>query len=102
MKYMKLKGEVFPYEDSKYSDTFIGITGKHLFVNMLPTEVPEPYAVKLSGLLNVQDLAEDKVLRDHPELDTWTAYGTRPKGYWGLVHAQMRKHSTGQSTRDRR
>ena len=91
LRYAKIKGEIFPFEDSKYRDTFIGITGKHLFVNMLPMEVPERYAVKLSGLVNIQDLAEDKVLRDHPELDTWTVYGTRPKGYWGLVHAQMRK-----------
>jgi hypothetical protein len=58
---------------------------------MLPTEIPEPYADKLSGLVNVQDLAEAKVLREYPELDTWTAYGTRPKGYWALVRAQMRK-----------
>jgi hypothetical protein len=91
LRYAKIKGEIFPFEDSKYRDTFIGITGKHLFVNMLPTEVPEPYADKLLELVNVQALAEDKVLRDHPELDTWTAYGTRPKGYWGLVRAQMRK-----------
>ncbi len=91
MKYVKIRGEIFPYEASKYSDTFIGITGKHLFVNMLPTEVPERYAVKLSGLVNVQDLAEAKILREYPELDTWTAYGTRPKGYWALVRAQMRK-----------
>jgi len=91
MKYMKIKGEIFPYEEPKYSDTYRGITGKHLFVNMLPTEIPERYAVKLSGLVNIQDLAEAKVLREYPELDTWTAYGTRPKGYWALVRAQMRK-----------
>jgi hypothetical protein len=90
-KYVKIRGEVFPYKNSQWSDTFIGITGKHLFVNMLPTEVPERYAVKLSGLVNIQDLAEAKVLREYPELDTWTAYGTRPKGYWALVKAQMRK-----------
>ena len=90
-KYTKIKGEVFPYEEAPYSDTYGAITGKHLYINMLPTEVPEPYAGKLSGLVNVQDLAEAKVLREYPELDTWTAYGTRPKGYWALVRAQMRK-----------
>lgn len=90
-KYMKIKGEVFPYKNSQWSDTYRGITGKHLFVNMLPTEVPERYAVKLSGLVNVQDLAEAKVLREHPEMDAWTYFGTRPKGYWALVRAQMRK-----------
>ena len=91
MKYTKIRGEIFPYKDSQWSDTYTGITGKHLFVNMLPTEVPERYAVKLSGLVSIQDLAEDKVLRDHPELDAWTYFGTRPKGYWALVRAQMRK-----------
>lgn len=90
-KYVKIRGEVFPYKEAPYSDTHGAITGKHLFVNMLPTEIPERYAVKLSGLVNIQDLAEAKVLREHPELDTWTAYGTRPKGYWALVRAQMRK-----------
>ncbi len=90
-KYVKIRGEVFPYEEAKYSDTYRGITGKHLFVNMLPTEVPERYAVKLSGLVSIQDLAEAKVLREHPEMDAWTYFGTRPKGYWALVKAQMRK-----------
>lgn len=90
-KYTTIKGEVFPYKDSQWSDTYRGITGKHLFVNMLPTEIPESYAVKLSGLVNVQDLAEAKVLREHPEMDVWTQFGTRPKGYWALVRAQMRK-----------
>ena len=91
MKYTKIRGEIFPYKDSQWSDTYTGITGKHLFVNMLPTEIPERYAVKLSGLVSIQDLAEAKVLRDHPELDAWTYFGTRPKGYWTLVRAQMRK-----------
>lgn len=91
MKYATIKGEVFPYKNSQWSDTYRGITGKHLFVNMLPTEIPERYAVKLSGLINVQDLAEAKVLREHPEMDAWTYFGTRPKGYWALVRAQMRK-----------
>ena len=91
MQYTKIRGEIFPYKNSQWSDTYRGVTGKHLFVNMLPTEIPERYADKLSGLVSIQDLAEDKVLRDHPELDTWTAYGTRPKGYWALVRAQMRK-----------
>lgn len=91
LKYAKIKGEIFPFEDSKYSDTYRGVTGKHLFVNMLPTEVPEPYADKLSGLVSIQDLAEAKVLREHPEMDAWTYFGTRPKGYWALVRAQMRK-----------
>lgn len=90
-KYTRLKGEIFPYEAGKYPDTYRGVTGKHLFVNMLPTEVPEPYADKLSGIINVQDLAEAKILREYPELDTWTVYNTRPKGYWALVRAQMRK-----------
>jgi len=91
MKYVTIKKERFPYEEPKYSDTYTGITGKHLFVNMLPTEIPELYAVKLRNLVNIQDLAEAKVLREHPELDTWTQYGNRPKGYWALVRAQMRK-----------
>ena len=89
IKYMKIRGEVFTYEEAKYSDTYRGITGKHLYINMLPTEIPERYAVKLSELVSIQDLAEAKVLREHPELDTWTYFGTRPKGYWALVKAQM-------------
>lgn len=91
MKYATIKGEVFPYKNSQWSDTYRGITGKHLFVNMLPTEIPERYADKLSGLVSIQDLAEAKVLREHPEMDVWTQFGTRPKGYWALVRAQMRK-----------
>lgn len=91
MKYTTIKGEIFPYKNSQWSDTYRGITGKHLFVNMLPTEIPERYADKLSGLISIQDLAEAKVLREHPELDVWTQFGTRPKGYWALVRAQMRK-----------
>ena len=91
INYVKIKGEVFPYEEAPYSDTYGAITGKHLYINLLPTEVPEPYAGKLSKLVSIQALAEAKVLREYPELDTWTAYGTRPKGYWALVRAQMRK-----------
>lgn len=90
-KYVKIRGEVFPYKNSQWSDTYRGITGKHLYINMLPTEIPERYAVKLSGIINIQDLAEAKVLREHPEMDVWTQFGTRPKGYWALVRAQMRK-----------
>ena len=90
-KYTRIKGEIYPYKEAPYSDTHGAITGRHLFINMMPTEIPENYADKLSGLVNIQDLAEAKVLREYPELDTWTAYGTRPKGYWALVRAQMRK-----------
>lgn len=91
MKYMNINGEIFPYEEPKYSDTHTLITGKHLFINMMPTEIPERYAVKLTGIINVQDIAEDKVLRDNPEYEELTVYNTRKAGYWALVKAQTRK-----------
>jgi hypothetical protein len=91
MKYMNINGEVFPYEEPKYNDTYAPITGKHLFINMMPTQIPEKYAVKLTGIINVQDMAEAKVLRDNPEYEELTMYNTRKAGYWKLVKEQTRK-----------
>lgn len=101
MKYANYNGELFPYEEPTYTDAQgivrqskekdDRITDKHLFINMMPTDIPERYAVKLTGIINVQDMAEAKVLKANPEYEELTMYNTRKAGYWKLVKAQTRK-----------
>lgn len=91
MKYIKLNGVVFPYEEPAYRDTNSLVTGKDLWISYTSLSEKLQEKIAASGMVSVQSLAEARVLQQHPQYDTFTVYGTRPAGYWKEVKAQVPK-----------
>ena len=92
MKAHLINNEQFPYEEPKYKDTHYRITGQHLIYCYTP-DVPEARIkrLKTQGCIDIRDLAEERVLATNPEYEELTYYGTRKKGYYKLLNAQIPK-----------
>jgi hypothetical protein len=92
MRYLTINDEQFPYENAQYSDTSRLITNQHLMYCFTPdVPVSRIDRMKQSGVIDIRDLAEDKVLTEHPEYEELTSYGTRKAGFYRLLNTQIKK-----------
>lgn len=91
-KMLMINGEQFPMEKGQFGNTDTRVTGRH-FVYVTSQDVSQTLANKIaaSGLVDIRDIAEEKVLELYPEYQELTMYGTRRKGFYALLNAQIRK-----------
>lgn len=88
--YLTINNEMFPYENAQYAEVDSRITGKHFMLCLTP-DVPTARiaAMKTGGVIDIQDLAEERILERMPHYTELTAYGTRRKGYWKHVKREI-------------